>query len=227
LQSNVTATTFKGDLNGTASSTLRFKTILVGSSTTKGKDLNTELSGGGIARNYNSYLTDFTNAPSGALYGSVLEINTNNGTNQSLSLQLAWDVNHANTTDTTRYLWWRTADETNKFTYSKWHRVADFDKTLVVNKGISLTDSSGGVDKMTPDRIFAQTGEYSLTKTRFYYAGNGYTTATKPNGTTMANLDLAGASILTFGDASAYTHLFITAPTQAGHDGITNEMLFY
>ena len=224
---NVTATTFNGDLNGTASSTLRFKTILVGSSTTKGKDLNTELSGGGIARNYYSYLTDFANAPTGAQYGSVLEINTNNGTNQSLSLQLAWDVNHANTTDTTRYLWWRTADETNKFTYSKWHRVADFDKTLVVNKGISLTDSSGGVDVMTPDRIFAQTGEYSLTKTQFYYERNGYTTATKPNGTTMVNLDLAGASILTFGASSAYTQLFITAPAQSGHSGITNEMLFY
>lgn len=206
-----------------ATTTQRFKLIIQSSG-----DLNTALKGGGIARNYNTHMSSgFTNAPSGSQYGSVVEFNTDNGSGQTLSMQLAWDVNHNSTTDATRYLWWRTAD-TNGFTNSKWHRVADFDKMLVVNKGISLTDSSNGYGAMTPDRIFAQTGEYSLTKTAFSYAYNGYVTATKPDGTTtMANLDLAGASILTFGASGAYTQLFITAPTQSGHSGITNEMLFY
>jgi hypothetical protein len=71
----VTATTkFVGNLNGTSDSTQRFKLVISNSG-----DLNTALKGGGLARNYNSYMSGgFTNAPSGSQYGMVLELTASN-----------------------------------------------------------------------------------------------------------------------------------------------------
>ena len=94
-------------------------------------DLNTVLAGGGMARTYSNYLTgDFTNAPSGAYYGTVLQLSVAGFVGlDALSSQLAWDVNHNSATDATRYLWWRAAD-TNGFTNSKWHQIAFTDSNV-------------------------------------------------------------------------------------------------
>ena len=76
--------------------------------------------------------------------------------------------------------------------------------------------------ELTSADVLALTGGWSMKKGTWDYAGNGYIKAGS-----FGNIDLAGTSILTFGGSSAYTQLFITAPTQSGHTGITNEMLFY
>ena len=76
-------------------------------------------------------------------------------------------------------------------------------------------------EAITPAAVLALTGNWSLRKGTWDYSGNGYVTSD------FGNIDLAGTSVLTFGTSSAYTQLYITAPTQSGHSGITNEMLFY
>ena len=77
--------------------------------------------------------------------------------------------------------------------------------------------------KLTSANLLAITGGQSLNKTDWSYAGNGYIE------TDFGNIDLAGSSLITFGDSeiNGYTQLFITAPTASGHSGITNEMIFY
>ena len=94
-------------------------------------DLNTVLAGGGMARTYSRYLTaDFTNAPIGAYYGTVLQLSVAGFVGlDALSGQLAWDINHNSTTDATRYLWWRAADQ-NGFTNSRWHQIAFTDSNV-------------------------------------------------------------------------------------------------
>ena len=126
-------------------------------------DLNTVLAGGGMARTYSKYLTgDFTNAPSGAYYGTVLQLSVAGFVGlDALSGQLAWDVNHNSATDATRYLWWRAAD-TNGFTNSKWHQIAftdsditgsvlnsDGDLLLTYNDGLLLGYGSAAKSKNT------------------------------------------------------------------------------
>ena len=76
-------------------------------------------------------------------------------------------------------------------------------------------------EAITPAAVLALTGNWSLKKGTWDYSSNGYVTSD------FGNIDLAGTSVLTFGTSSAYTQLYITAPTQSGHSGITNEMLFY
>lgn len=89
-------------------------------------DLNTECLGGGLVRNYAgpSY---WKNAPDGLAYGMVLTIAS--GFSSTLQGQLAWDVNHASTVDTTRKLWWRANDQTD-FANSKWHQIAFTDSNV-------------------------------------------------------------------------------------------------
>lgn len=109
-----------------ANEAMRFKDVA------SSGDLNTVLAGGGMARTYSNYLsTDFTNAPSDSRYGAVLQLSTYAFVGlESLSAQLAWDVNHASTTDTTRHLWWRVADSSNIFKYAKWHQIAFTDSNV-------------------------------------------------------------------------------------------------
>lgn len=89
-------------------------------------DLNTECLGGGLVRNYvgPSY---WKNAPDGLAYGMVLTFAS--GFSSTLQGQLAWDVNHASTVDTTRNLWWRANDQTD-FANSKWHQIAFTDSNV-------------------------------------------------------------------------------------------------
>lgn len=70
--------------------------------------------------------------------------------------------------------------------------------------------------------VLARTGSWSLRKGTWDYANNGYVKAGS-----FGNIDLAGCSVLTFGDSNTYTQLYITAPTASGHEGLTNEMFFY
>ena len=76
--------------------------------------------------------------------------------------------------------------------------------------------------ELTSADVLALTGGWSIKKGTWDYAGNGYIKAGD-----FGNIDLAGTSIITIGNGSAYTQLYITAPTQSGHSGITNEILFY
>ena len=103
--------------------TKKFKRVSNGANPT---DLNTCLSGGGIAYNYGSSAY-WSNGPSGMSYGQVLQYCS--GTNNSLSGQLAWDVIHNSTTDTTGKLWWRASDD-GTWTEAKWHQIAYTDSDI-------------------------------------------------------------------------------------------------
>lgn len=84
-------------------------------------DLNTGLVGGALISNYTRYsYNQWKNAPSDMQYGTVVEFS--NGGYTSLSGQLAWDINHNSTTNTTKDLYWRAAD-TNGFGYSLWSKI--------------------------------------------------------------------------------------------------------
>lgn len=125
-----------------ATTTNRFKVLLEATS----GDLNTALAAGGIARNYNGGLSQYTNAPEGASYGIVLELR--GSTASSLAGQLAWDVNHASTTDVTRNLWWRASDSPNGFKYGKWHQIA-FTDSNVASATKASQDSDGNQINLT------------------------------------------------------------------------------
>lgn len=87
-------------------------------------DLNSHLLG--MARYYGNGGT-LLNAPSSLGYGSILCLSTGTA---SLSGQLAWNINHASTTDTTKALYWRAADNPNGYTYAKWHQIAFTDSNV-------------------------------------------------------------------------------------------------
>lgn len=87
-------------------------------------DLNSHLLG--MARYYGSGGT-LLNAPSSFGYGSILALSTGMA---SISGQLAWNINHASTTDTTKALYWRAADSSNGYTYAKWHQIAFTDSNV-------------------------------------------------------------------------------------------------
>ena len=78
------------------------------------------------------------NAPQGMSYGSILTLKSSY--DNSLSGQLAWDINHSSTTDTTRYLWWRATDE-GDWVEAKWHRIAFTDSNVAT--ATALTSSAG------------------------------------------------------------------------------------
>lgn len=98
---------------------------------TSGIDFNSLTSGGMLTNYYGPSI--WRNAPSGMSYGAGINFKPS-GYN-SLSGQLAWDVNHASTTDTTRYLWWR-ADDDHAFANAKWHQIAFTDSTVAAAKRI-------------------------------------------------------------------------------------------
>ena len=76
--------------------------------------------------------------------------------------------------------------------------------------------------ELTAANVLSHTGGFSIAKGTWDYARNGYIKAGN-----FGNIDLAGCSILTFGSGSVFTQLYITASTQSGHSGLTNEMFFY
>lgn len=88
-------------------------------------DLNDHVEG--MAYSYSSS-SALINRPSGMSYGQVLALNSSGA--KTLCGQLAWDINHASTTDVSRRLWWRAADSTNGFAYSNWHQIAFTDSNV-------------------------------------------------------------------------------------------------
>lgn len=99
-------------------------------------DFNTVLSGPDspkILLNYNHQLGSDTNAPSGMTYGTVLQIDGNynsNYNNNALRPQLAFDVKH-NVEASTRYMWFRTANNLGFGDSSNWKRVVTADENVV------------------------------------------------------------------------------------------------
>lgn len=94
-------------------------------------DLNTDLLGpdtGKLAYNYTgpSY---WTNGPTGMSYGMVVQIWSSGSQSSSPSLmpQLAFDVNH-NVAGSTRYMWFRTANNLGYGDSSNWKRVVTVDE---------------------------------------------------------------------------------------------------
>lgn len=73
----------------------------------------------GMLYNYGSN-TYWRNTPDMS-YGQILTLRS--GNTLELAGQLAWDIKHKSTTDTTRYLWWRATDD-GTWTEAKWHRIA-------------------------------------------------------------------------------------------------------
>ena len=105
-----------------------------------GVDLNT-LNEGGMATNYGDAFA-WVNAPAGMSYGAALDLKPNG--HSSLQGQLAWDVNHNSTADTTRYLWWRASDD-GTFTEAKWHQIAFTDSNVA---SASYATSAGDADTL-------------------------------------------------------------------------------
>lgn len=159
-------------------------------------DLNTILSGGGLARNYSSGLSAFTNAPSGASYGMVLELTGNVAS--SLAGQLAWDVNHGSTSDVTRYLWWRASDSSNGFKYGKWHQIAFTDSNVASATKLATArtiwgqsfDGTGNVDGTFT--LSGTTGSTSSIK--FTRAGWSYICQTGSTGVLSFNIGDTGVA---------------------------------
>lgn len=96
-------------------------------------DFNTVLSGPDspkILLNYNHELGNDTNAPTGMKRGAVLQIDGNYNSsynNVALRPQLAFDVNH-NVENSTRYMWFRTANNLGYGDSSNWKRVVTADE---------------------------------------------------------------------------------------------------
>lgn len=115
-------------------------------------DLNTDLVGpdkGKLAYNYTgpSY---WTNGPTGMEYGTVLQIwGSGSGNTPHLMPQLAFDVNH-NVAGSTRYMYFRTANNLGYGDSSNWKRVltSDEDVTmlLVDTNGYPTIKNSNGTE---------------------------------------------------------------------------------
>ena len=99
-------------------------------------DFNTVLSGPDspkILLNYDHELGNDTNAPTDMKYGAVLQIDGNYNSsynNNALRPQLAFDVNH-NAEASTRYMWFRTANNLGYGDSSNWKRVVTADENVV------------------------------------------------------------------------------------------------
>lgn len=138
---------------GTSTNTYRFVRVISASST-QNVDLNSCLSGGGLAYNY-SGTSNWENGPINMSYGHVLQLNSM--TSNVLAGQLAWDVNHASTTDTTRYLYWRATDS-GDWIDSHWHRIAfTSDIPTSLKSPYSLTIQKNGTTIDTYDGSSSKT----------------------------------------------------------------------
>lgn len=92
-----------------------------------GCDANTLIGGGGL---YNYYgIGVLNNAPENMQYGRILCLTDSNYAG-GINGQLAWDIFHNSTTDTTRGLWWRAIQNADRVSYAKWHQIAFTDSNV-------------------------------------------------------------------------------------------------
>ena len=190
----------------------------------QGSDLNTALTGGGLGRNYSSYSYQYwVNAPSTMQYGCVLELSSNGGS--VLSGQLAWDVNHNNTTDATRNLYWRAAD-TNGFTNAQWHTIAFTDSDITGTAAKATADASGNNivnTYATKSSLSTHTGNTTVhitanerTNWNAAYSNNH----THSNKTTLDNITLSNVTNWNTAHNNTHTHT-----NKAVLDGITSDKI--
>lgn len=98
-------------------------------------NFNTVLSGSDSPKlllNYNHELGYDTNSPTGMKHGTVLQIDgiyNSSYNNVALRPQLAFDVNH-NVENSTRYMWFRTANNLGYGDSSNWKRVVTADENI-------------------------------------------------------------------------------------------------
>ena len=105
----------------------------------------------GMLYNYGSP-NYWKNAPSEMSYGQILSLSSAN--NAALMGQLAWDINHNSTSDTTRTLWWRGIQGKDRMSYAKWHQIAFTDSNVASATKLQTArtiwgqsfDGSGNVD---------------------------------------------------------------------------------
>ena len=115
----------------------------------------------GILYNYNS-LVYWKNVPQGMSYGSILTLKR--PYDNRLSGQLAWDINHSSTTDTTRYLWWRATDQ-GDWVEAKWHQIAFTDSnvasaTKLANSRALWGRSFNGTNNIYGNMLLSDSGQY-------------------------------------------------------------------
>lgn len=112
------------DIDSVCKKVLRFRRVQ-DITATNTFDLNNLMEG--IAYNYHT-VGAMVNAPGGFSYGQVLALSSSNS--NLIVGQLAWDVKHNDTEDTTRTLWWRTIQSDTKNTTAKWHQIAFTDSNV-------------------------------------------------------------------------------------------------
>lgn len=161
---------------GYATQTSRLKRY-VGTNASGGYDLNTLLSGGGITSQYSSS-TYWANRPSGMYYGGAVQLNTQS--TDTLAMQLAWDVIHADAE--TGRLWWRDKTSVDGGTWGSWHRIFDSHDSLIPSASAT----------------------YSLGNTTYRWSGV-YTGAVNASGNASIGGTLSVTGAATFSSTGAFS----------------------
>lgn len=130
-------------------------------------DLNTALAQGGIASDYDTHMSKhWQNAPDGAFYGSVIQFFTDN----RLDAQLLWDINHGNSDDTTRSLWWRARDYRG-FDNAKWHQIAFTDSNVASAQALVHSNGTVGATVNSSGNVTIGGQDYAGTGYRLWVNG--------------------------------------------------------
>lgn len=175
------------------------KQIVVVADNSSSSDANTLGDNGGIIRNYGS-VSYWVNAPSGMSYGQIYTLR--NDKSLSLSGQLAWDVNHGSTTDTTRYLWWRAIGD-GSWTEAKWHQIAFTDSNVASAQELKTSDGTQLVHYNGANTLYVGGGIYANAQTdilgkkvilRYGTSATNGLILNESGNVTIGGSDLAGTS---------------------------------
>ena len=141
---------------------------------------------GGMMYNY-SNMSNWVNMPSGFTYGSVIRFRPD-GKNL-LNGMFAWDINHNNTTDVTRKLYFRVNGNVNSVaTWGKWHEVAFADGNVASATKLQTMRTIWGQNFNGTQNVSGNmTGVGSITMSGNIYMGNNRNIYAKnPDGSDMA-----------------------------------------
>ena len=193
-----------------------------------GYDLNTLLSGGGITSQYNSMYT-WGNGPTGMSFGGAVQLNPN--VNQSLAMQLAWDIDHTNVK--TGKLWWRDSIYKNStHTWGGWHLIYD-DANLTANAVVGIlgttpvnratADGSGNTITSTYLKLSGgtMTGDIKMTNGEYIISESGLSMlGINAAGTTFycgPGYEISSAFLLRSGNINLVHRKFTAANTYTDH----------